>query len=63
MRGRTTLIITHRLSTVHNLGRVVLLERGRIAEQGTGPQLLAAGGSYARLYQAAGHHPGENKES
>jgi ABC-type multidrug transport system fused ATPase/permease subunit len=58
MKGRTTLIITHRLSTVHHLGRVVLLEHGRIAEQGTGPQLLAAGGSYARLYRAAGHAVG-----
>jgi ATP-binding cassette subfamily B protein/subfamily B ATP-binding cassette protein MsbA len=57
MKGRTTLIITHRLSTVHHLGRVVLLEHGRIAEQGTGPELLAAGGSYARLYNAAGHAP------
>jgi len=56
MKGRTTLIITHRLSTVHHLGRVVLLEYGRIAEQGTGPELLAKGGSYAKLYQAAGHH-------
>jgi len=55
MAGRTTLIITHRLSTVHHLGRVVLLENGRIAEQGTGPELLALGGSYARLYRAAGH--------
>ena len=57
MRGRTTLIITHRLSTVHHLGRVVLLENGRIAEQGTGPELLALNGSYARLYRAAGHEP------
>lgn len=63
MRGRTTLIITHRLSTVHHLGRVVLLEHGRIAEQGTGPELLARGGSYARLYRAAGHHPEGNKQS
>ncbi|MEI6081513.1 MAG: ABC transporter ATP-binding protein [Verrucomicrobiota bacterium] len=53
MKGRTTLIITHRLSTVHHLGRVVLLEHGRIAEQGTGPELLALRGSYARLYHAA----------
>ncbi|MEI6376549.1 MAG: ABC transporter ATP-binding protein [bacterium] len=57
MKGRTTIIITHRLSTVHHLGRVVLLENGRIAEQGTGPELLAAGGSYSRLYHAAGHEP------
>jgi len=58
MKGRTTLIITHRLSTVHHLGRVVLLENGRITEQGSGPELLAAGGSYARLYHAASHMPG-----
>ncbi|MCX6959832.1 MAG: ABC transporter ATP-binding protein [Verrucomicrobia bacterium] len=57
MKGRTTIIITHRLSTVHHLERVVLLENGRIAEQGTGLELLAAGGSYARLYHAAGHEP------
>ena len=63
MKGRTTLIITHRLSTVHHLGRVVLLEHGRIAEQGTGPELLAAGGSYARLYHAAGHEPKGKNES
>ena len=63
MKGRTTLIITHRLSTVHHLGRVVLLENGRIAEQGTGPELLAAGGSYARLYHAAGHEPKGKNES
>jgi len=63
MEGRTTIIITHRLSTVHHLGRVVLLEHGRIAEKGTGPELLALGGSYAKLYHAAGHEPKGNKQS
>ena len=53
MRGRTTLIITHRLATVHLLGRIVVLENGTIAEQGTGPELLQRAGPYARLYQAA----------
>ena len=63
MRGRTTLIITHRLSTVHHFGRIVLLENGRVAEQGTGSGLLAAEGSYARLYHAAGHlTPGSGEQ-
>ncbi len=53
MRGRTTLIITHRLATVHLLGRIVVLENGTVAEQGTGPELLQRAGPYARLYQAA----------
>ncbi len=52
MRGRTTLIITHRLATIHSLGRIVVLEHGTIAEQGTGSELLTKGGPYARLYQA-----------
>jgi ATP-binding cassette, subfamily B, bacterial len=52
MRGRTTLIITHRLATVHSLGRIVVLEHGTIAEQGTGSELLKKAGTYARLYQA-----------
>ena len=55
MRGRTTLIITHRLATVHDIGRIVVLGGGRIVESGTGPQLLAAGGLYASLY-GAGHY-------
>jgi ATP-binding cassette, subfamily B, bacterial len=55
MRGRTTLIITHRLATIHEIGRVVVLADGRIAESGTGPELLAAGGLYASLY-GAGHY-------
>jgi ABC-type multidrug transport system fused ATPase/permease subunit len=59
MRGRTTLIVTHRLASVYHFGRIVLLENGRVVEQGTGPELLAAGGSYARLYRAAGLEPKE----
>jgi ATP-binding cassette, subfamily B, bacterial len=59
MVGRTTLVITHRLPTVHDLGRIVLLEGGRITEQGTGPELLALNGSYAKLYRATGHRSGK----
>jgi ATP-binding cassette subfamily B protein/subfamily B ATP-binding cassette protein MsbA len=52
MRGRTTLIITHRLATVHGLDRIVVLEHGRIAEEGTGPELLAKSGAYAKMFRA-----------
>ncbi|GAB5449946.1 MAG: lipid A export permease/ATP-binding protein MsbA [Halioglobus sp.] len=49
--GKTTLVIAHRLSTVEQADRVVVLDRGAIVEQGTHQQLLQAGGLYARLYQ------------
>ena len=56
MRGRTTLIATHRLATIHNLDLVVVLENGRIVEQGRGPELVARGGVYAKLF-ASGNYP------
>jgi ATP-binding cassette subfamily B protein len=52
MRGRTTLIATHRLATIHNLDQVIVLEHGRIVEQGRGPELVARGGTYAKLYSS-----------
>jgi subfamily B ATP-binding cassette protein MsbA len=50
MADRTTLVIAHRLSTIEHADRVVAMDRGRVVEQGTHAQLLAAGGLYARLH-------------
>src|SRR5437867_98909 len=50
MRGRTTLISTHRLATIHNHDQTIVLDHGRIVEQGRGPELVGRGGIYAKLY-------------
>lgn len=54
MQGRTTLVIAHRLSTIEHADRVVVMERGKIVEQGSHTQLMAAGGLYARLQSRPG---------
>ncbi len=51
-RGRTTFIIAHRLSTLHHVDRIVVMDRGRIVEQGAHQELLIRGGLYAGLYDA-----------
>jgi len=52
--ARTTVVIAHRLTTAARADRIVLLHRGRIVEQGSHAELVAAGGHYARLWTAAG---------
>lgn len=52
MKGRTTIVIAHRLSTLMHMDRIVVFERGKIIEDGTHASLLALGGAYSRLWNA-----------
>lgn len=52
MRGKTVIIIAHRLSTVRGAGKIVVIDDGRIAEQGVHDELVNAGGRYAAMWKS-----------
>jgi ATP-binding cassette subfamily B multidrug efflux pump len=51
MQGKTVIAIAHRLSTIAEMDRLIVLDKGRIVEEGTHTQLIALGGHYAMLWQ------------
>ncbi|MNY81001.1 putative multidrug resistance ABC transporter ATP-binding/permease protein YheH [compost metagenome] len=51
MKNRTSILIAHRISTIKNADKIIVLDAGQIIEQGTHTQLLALGGAYSEMYQ------------
>ncbi|MGO1051531.1 ABC transporter ATP-binding protein [Crossiella sp. CA198] len=60
-RGRTVLVIAHRLATITGVDQIVLLDEGRVAERGTHPELLALDGRYARMWAAVQNPEGATR--
>ena len=56
MEGRTTLIVAHRLSTIQNADRIIVMHKGEIREEGTHQELLRKGGMYYKLYMLQYEH-------
>ena len=56
MEGRTTIIVAHRLSTIQNCDKIIVMHKGQIREEGTHQELLARGGMYYKLYKLQYEH-------
>ena len=51
LEGRTSIVIAHRLSTIHNADKIIVIEQGRITEEGTHTELISRKGTYAKLIE------------